>query len=590
MADEREFADFVAQIHNEVLAKAMGDPEDGDTFQEDAFTSVVLEHLEEEEGLEDPSVCQFTDGRTKGSAKINGYSISSTREDVTLFITIYLQGETPEDIASSEVRKNFDRLRRLFEQAVAGRYRDRDHGHEDYDMLQKLHDVRDSVRDVRLVLLTNGLVGEFKGATNKSSGITFSQHVWDIRRMYRCFGAGAPRADIVVNLERHACGPLPCLPMPQRVEEYESYLAIFPGYVLAELYALHSERLLERNVRSFLEARGKVNKGIRDTILNKADHFFAYNNGISVVADEIVMMAGRDGGLAIREIRGMQIVNGGQTTASLYRARTRDDSGLAGIYVQAKISKVRGTSAEHIVHQISKCANSQNAVNEADFHANDPFHIQLEKLSRTVWDPAQSSQWFYERARGQYQVLRLLQVGPKATKTKVRAFETRFPTRQRFDKAKLGQYVNAWDQYPHLVCTGGQKNFVKFMERVKAQDTDPITSEDEFKRLVAKIILFRDVERIIREVKEIQGYRSQLAAYIVALVSSGTAKRLDFNAVWKSQSIPAWLRALVFKLAKPVHDRIVESAQGRNVTEWCKKIECWRVIEADFKQSFSQRK
>jgi hypothetical protein len=155
MSDEREFDDFVALIRTEIIEKSMGDAGEGNLFEEDAFTAVVLDHLEEEEGLEEPQVCRFTEGRGKTSGKINGYALSSSKEDVTLFISLYHAGDAPESIAPSELRKSFDRLRRVFEQAVEGHYQDRDHGHEDYDMFQKLYEARDTIRDVRLCLLTN---------------------------------------------------------------------------------------------------------------------------------------------------------------------------------------------------------------------------------------------------------------------------------------------------------------------------------------------------------------------------------------------------------------------------------------------------
>ena len=74
-----------------------------------------------------------------------------------------------------------------------------------------------------------------------------------------------------------------------------------------------------------------------------------------------------------------------------------------------KLSVIRDkTKVDSIVPEISKFANSQTKVSFSDFSANDPYHLQLEKLSREIWAPNPDqrgksvTRWFYERARGQY--------------------------------------------------------------------------------------------------------------------------------------------------------------------------------------------
>ncbi len=182
-----------------------------------------------------------------------------------------------------------------------------------------------------------------------------------------------------------------------------------------------------------------------------------------------------------------------------------------------------------------------------------------------------------------------LRVG--SSKAKTRKFETQFPPRQRFDKTKLGLYANAWDQLPHVVCWGGQKNFAEFLKRVMNQETDPIRTEADFKRLIAKIILFRDVEKAIREVKEILGYRSQLAAYLVALISSGTEKQFDLDRIWKTLKwYPRTCMLTSSNMRSPCRIASSELSMGRNVTEWCKKVDCWKKVEVSFKMAFALRK
>lgn len=70
-------------------------------------------------------------------------------------------------------------------------------------------------------------------------------------------------------------------------EKYSVYLAIISGELLAALYDEYRDRLLEKNVRSFLQVKGAVNKGIRDTLRDEPEMFLAYNNGISVTAEGV---------------------------------------------------------------------------------------------------------------------------------------------------------------------------------------------------------------------------------------------------------------------------------------------------------------
>jgi hypothetical protein len=184
---------------------------------------------------------------------------------------------------------------------------------------------------------------------------------------------------------------------------------MIPGVLLAEIYRQHGARLLEQNVRTFLQARGKVNKGIRDTILNQPEMFLAYNNGLCATAAQIQIESEKGPVANIRSITDFQIVNSGQTTASLTSAPLKDDADLSAVLVQLKLSVIRDPAqVGAIVSNISRFANSQNKVNEADLRSNDAFQVRVEHLSRTVWVPCKAganrqTKWFYERARGPVQ-------------------------------------------------------------------------------------------------------------------------------------------------------------------------------------------
>src|SRR5262249_27626882 len=133
----------------------------------------------------------------------------------------------------------------------------------------------------------------------------------------------------------------------------------------------------------------------------------AYNNGISATASEAGFVE-RDGALRLAKLRHLQIVNGGQTTASIFNVMKKDKGvNLDRIRVQMKLSVIKPELVDEMVPRISQYANSQNKVSDADFFSNHPFHVRIEGISRRLWAPAPEgvltqTHWFYERARGQY--------------------------------------------------------------------------------------------------------------------------------------------------------------------------------------------
>jgi len=237
-------------------------------------------------------------------------------------------------------------------------------------------------------------------------GYEISYNIWDISRLHRLVTSRQGKEDIVIDLIESFGESLPCLPAHIDTNAYQSYLIVMPGKMLAMLYDEYGARLLEKNVRCFLQFRVNVNKGIRNTIRNDPEMFFAYNNGITATAEEIDFDQS-NGMHKIRKLKNLQIVNGGQTTASIFSAKKKDRMNLDKIFVQVKLSIIDPERSVEVVPKISEYANSQNKVNAADFFANHPYHIRMEEFSRRLWarpkeGELRQTKWFYERARGQY--------------------------------------------------------------------------------------------------------------------------------------------------------------------------------------------
>ncbi len=214
----------------------------------------------------------------------------------------------------------------------------------------------------------------------------------------------------------------------------------------------------------------------------------------------------------------------------------------------------------------------------ADFTANDPFHVELEKLSRTVWAPApdgshQMTRWYYERARGQYADAH----ARERTPARQRDFKKVHPLTQKFTKTDVAKFENTWDQQPWLVSLGAEKNFREFMLRLEARGRFT-PDQSYFESLVAKAILFRTAEKLIGALK-LGGYRAQTVTYTLARLLNATGQRVDLDDVWRTQTVPEPLQEAIEDLAEQVHRTLLRSAGSRNVTEWAKKKECWDAVQ-----------
>jgi len=578
MDENVELQQFTADLLQEVIASSDVE-EDGGLFREEIFTRVFIDYLCEAGELEDGEVCYHV---ARG-IKVNGYHYQEAEGRLDLFVSIFNQKVPPVTISKNDVDTAIKRLKGFLEQSCKGLYKSLEEASPAYDLAQWIHKYKNQLSNFRLFVFTDGLVTaqQFK---DKESAVVgeriFSINVWDIRRLYRCVNSGKKREAIEIDFETQFGKSIPCLRIPEASSDYDSCMLIIPGAILKSLYAEYGSRLLERNVRSFLQARGKVNKGIRQTILNEPERFLAYNNGISATAESVRFVDNERG---IASVRDLQIVNGGQTTASIYQAARKDKADLSKVYVQAKLTIVKSDRIDEIVPLISRYANSQNKVNEADFSANEPFHIQIEELSRTIWSPAndgsqRQTHWFYERARGQYLEAKNKEVTPARKK----AFEETYPKSQVFTKTDLAKFQHTWDQLPHFVSRGAQKNFAEFTALWAAGKKDTtIVDPDYFKHLIAKAILFKFTEKIVQKHK-FGGYRANIVTYTLAYLSEPTRQHIiDLDYIWKYQSLSESLQNVIAKVSIKVHEAIISPPEGKskNVTEWCKHVDCWTKIK-----------
>ena len=495
-------------------------------FQLEEFMEVIASELVETGFIEGFDYCHY---RAQRGIRVDG-SWFNDEGVLNLFVADFEQRAELASLTRRDIDSAFKRVSSFFE-ASADRNlaEDIEVTSPEYDLARQIADRRGSISSLNLILFSertlSGAVQDLPDG--EVAGVPASYHVWDISRLHRQRTSRSHKEPLDIDFKKMFGDGVACLPACLSNDVYKSYLMVMPADALATLYGKFGARLLEQNVRTFLQARGNVNKGIRATIMNEPGMFFAYNNGITATAQSIDTEES-DFGLKITRIVDLQIVNGGQTTASLFHTRKRDGADLSHIFVQMKLSVIDSQENEMIVPKISEYANTQNRVNAADFFSNHPFHGRMEEFSRRIWAPAQKgslreTHWFYERVRGQY-----ADAQSNLTSAEKRRFLAEYPKQQMFTKTELAKFENVWDDHPMWVNRGSQKNFVRYAERIgkEWEKSSDAFNEFYFKRVVARGLIFRATERIVSNQSWYNGgYRANIVAYTLALLAEIAKRR-----------------------------------------------------------------
>jgi hypothetical protein len=583
MPDETQLYQFHQQVESEITESARDEEGAGSgEFRENVLTEMLAEELSASGVLESPVACHYEGGKAAGSMKANGYGVPEEDSRLDLFVTIY-SGPADEiaTINAADVDAAFRKLERFLGKALNGLHRDLDPASNQYQMAEHIQRLKGHADRVCLYLFTNARLAQRKEKERRPDlfDLAATYEVWDLERFRRLRESGTSYEALVVDFRAQPAGGLPCVVLGTDRTGFQTCVTVFPGKLLCELYNEYGARLLELNVRSYLQARGKVNAGILKTLRECPQDFMAYNNGITVVAEEIVFGRLADGTQGILELRGMQVVNGGQTTASIHRAAKDFQADLSRVFVQGKVTVVPPGRFQDVVPLISRFSNTQNRVTEADLSANYPFHIGVERISRREWAPDQRSMWFYERARGSYQTAK---ARDGSTSARRRQFEERYPPSQRFTKEDLARFENAWLGLPHIVSRGGQKNFVYFMHELGPYNEGWEPTADLFHRYVAKGILFREAQRIVRSDKTITAYQINVVAYTVSLLAEKTARRIDLDRIWRMQKVSPATSSTLAAWAPVVYQHLPQLAasQGKHIGESFKQAACWDHIHA----------
>lgn len=585
-----ELVDFLREMQVSIRDEVEKDiaPGEAPIPAEAVFTEHVMTHMADEGITFEPTVCHY--GAKIGSykVKISGYSVSDTTDDqgnpdrLDLFVSLYKGLEEIETIPDLEIGRAAKQGLHFLKFCATGKLADElDETNEVYPLVAEVERVYKRLDSIRIFVITDGHAKTRDYAPQDVENKQVRLEVMDIQRLYNHWQQGRPRDELVVNFQELCGTALPSVWVPGAGEdEYDYALTAVPGEALRFLYEKYGPRILEANVRSFLGVSSKgVNKGIRDSLRDHPERFMAYNNGIVIVADDAKLDRASDGSTGILWLQGMQIVNGGQTTASIYFAKKKNpDIDLSRVRVPAKIIVLRNGQEddEELISKISRFANSQNVVKQSDLSANKPYHRELEKLSMRSYCPDGVGRWFYERSAGSYKVMLEKEA---ATPTQKKKLQTAIPSYRRLTKPDLAKFLFAWDQQPHVVSLGSQKNFQAFMDELSERELageNVIPDQNQYKQMIAKAIIFKSAHKIIRPL--FPAFQANITAYTVSIVALKLGQNFDFQRVWQEQAISSQLQKQIAIWAHEVSEALHQGAGGKMISEWAKKMECWLKV------------
>lgn len=567
------------------------------TSTKQEFLSLFMNYLIEAEEFEEINPIFYESaGSHNRQLQVDAWAKDSLEDCLQIIICQFTDKDQPDQLVKTEAERIFGRAKAFIEDSVSGFLAERgEQSSPGYMFARDIQTNLESISKFKFYILTDMIMSSRIQEVSDTliAGRPASYSIWDMNRLFSLYSSKTEKETIAIDLTQFLPEGLACL-KASSTDDYTAYLCNMPGIILAKLYNNYGGRLLEGNVRSYLSSRGKVNKGIRNTILKEPAKFFAYNNGIACTASN-PQFEDKGGVSYLKSVENLQIVNGGQTTASLAMALINDKdraNNLDNIFVPMKLSIIAPEKAIDLIPSISHYANSQNKVSDADLSSNHPFHVRMQDFSRRLTAPAingnqYGTYWYYERAKGQYD-----QEQAKLNRTERKKFQMQIPPNQKITKTDLAKYINAYRCLPHIVCLGAQKNYIKFAEWALNDDNGAWATNDAqfnevyFKKIVGLAILFKQTDMLIKDQDWYQlGYKAQVTAYTISklffeIKSQYLDRQLDILEIWNKQSIPTILQTQIVSIAKSMYQHLTIENRGlENVTEWAKRSECWEKAQ-----------
>ena len=549
-----------------------------------AFTQYVIDKMSEKANLGEGEACYAVirnDSNGNVLGEINGYSVSLSGETVSLFYTIYEPfNDDIYSVSADQYKKAIIRLQGYYNAAVAGRCNNMEPSSQDYKICKYIYENEEDITNVRLFVLTNGSIKRgIKTPEQRISDKLVSFDSWDINLLYSNMHSAMDHMSVDIDLlgDDGFKYDIPFIEYQTPTENYKTYIAMLPGEFLYRLYERYNTDLLQANVRFFKGKKG-CNKGIFETLRECPHRFLAYNNGLTATAKEVLTEYNEDKKTGVlKYIENFQILNGGQTTASIYYAKKENPAvDLDEVYVQMKLIVLQD-NIEEFHPLITKYSNTQTKVTASDYGSNNPFNHRLQELSRTTKAPdathsGKISYWYYERVTGQYDQ-DLSRQASKADKDK---FKIENPSQQKFDKCVLGKVYTAWKLHPDISINGPQKCYQAFIKGNKDILPDHIFFED----FVAMLIIYRFMEKKNPVFLAYHQVKAQLTIYTLAMLYYVTNGKLSLYKIWKNQGLSDNLKIFINELSQQLYAKLSEEQpKGTTFRDYCKSQKTWEATK-----------
>ena len=526
---------------------------------EPAFTQYVTDGISEKTAVDEhfATHCIITDKANRVLGEIYGYGISANKEVLTLYYSIYdptLKESTP--IKAEDFNRGINRMQGFYDLCIRGTHIGMNEDLPEYEVLKFVYDNLSSIVTVRLCLLSNFLINKYKIKRIRIDGKYVVADIWDVNKICANLNSDSDHVSVdidFINEDRYKTYQLPYIEMNSERYAYKCLSTMFPAKLLYKLYEDYNTGLLMNNVRFFLgfkRAKDDTNSGMRRTLKDQNEMFLAYNNGITAIARGIDVRSNKgetkleneEGAYAndfistgiIDKIYDFQIVNGGQTTATIFNAKKADrEINLLGVYVMVKLIIIDDNSRNKIT-EITRYSNTQNKVKFAEYSSNNSFNTEIERLSRKTLIPNPSNEpifWFYERVRGQYKI----ELNNRSLKADKEAFKRMFNQKRKFDKELLAKLWLIWNGSPWVALKGAVECYSSFLSTI--DDGKYAPDENYYKQSIALLIIYNSLIAHAKKEK-FGGAKLPAIAYAMAYLNFITLGNVDLQRIWDLQEIP----------------------------------------------------
>ena len=585
--------DTLFEIQDEVSRKIV--PDDVNKFDEaSVFSNMLIDKLIEQGAIVEPAensslsyLSQHPFRARIGNREIDVWGSALMEDDqnrfsLNLFVCDYMKRLDVELIDKAEVSKLMNKALNFYLEGAKNLSEKMSPMHSAYVPAKRIRSAADGIDSVKIWLFTNrrfdnhlssGRAGK-KPDDKIRTEISYS--VYDIKKIQELLNGG-----IRITMSFDTIGGIAVYHSPTKSGEYKCMLTSFAGSRLSELYSMHGTSLIQANVRAYL-GDNKVNKKIMETIRNEPEKFFAYNNGLVIVADKAEF--NNEGKLTLLD--GVQIINGGQTTASIYHCWLREQNSrtlgsrtvaenLNSVFVPVKIVIPNEEIGEYeknlLIEKISEAANSQTAVKGSDLSANTPFQRSLHDAVMRLSSP-KGGDWFYERARGLYKAELGKRTGSISEK---KSFQEKYPASKKVEKTDIAISHLAWKSAAAACAKGKEIAFASL-----DQQTESITevSPQLAKQLLSEWIVFKALEDRMKK----SAMKNPRVPVLYAIAMFKTKYSVDWNKIWTKQEPSQALLNVLVQITIKVQKIINETKGDFMIAMWGRNPRCMATLQQMF--------